>query len=564
MTAAGVQNIDSAAYLPSPASASLPDAKGTGVAGKPAPVARAANTQGAPSDFQSELELQQTGAQETQPAGLPKTDPAKAGSGKLGKKRNTPDGANLAAVTPVQTTEPQKQVLPLALALAQAQEPTQPQDLTQPQKNVKPDDNAKPDEKALPVAVPQEPRQQSVRGPSPSVAAVPQPMELRQPTPAIAVVAQFPELQQPAALQPSAKLRQSVQPLQAPRNQITASNASPATVSDPGKVPVLPLAPVPSVTQDIPVRQEGKKSEDPASQDQAITPAKPGASSNSQPVSLADLKLPAAPAEPVSEAAQATADSAASGPSALAFAARMPVAQQKLDQPVAANPSPTPVPSPAISGSQTAVEIPMRYAATAQIIQSAALGTKPGTPEDGPKKDAASSDGPARPDARTDMVLPQFETVSQPAASSGSAAPQQTAPPARAESVIEPPAAPPTSSHDIRVQVPNNNGGSTQVRFVESGGEVRVSVRTADEGLAQNLRTHLNDLTQRLSDGGMPAEVWKPASAASSQNDQQQPQPDGRGSGGQGSGGQSGQQDRQQKRPAWLDEMEASLHGEQN
>ena len=116
------------------------------------------------------------------------------------------------------------------------------------------------------------------------------------------------------------------------------------------------------------------------------------------------------------------------------------------------------------------------------------------------------------------------------------------------------------------MQVPDNNGGSAQVRFVESGGEVRVSVRTADEGLAQNLRTHLNDLTQRLSDGGMPAEFWKPAAnAAPSQNDsQQQFQQDGRGSGGQGSGGQDGQPDSRQKRPAWLDEMEASLYGEQN
>jgi hypothetical protein len=163
------------------------------------------------------------------------------------------------------------------------------------------------------------------------------------------------------------------------------------------------------------------------------------------------------------------------------------------------------------------------------------------------------------------MVLPQFETVSQSASSSGSAAPQQAAPPNRTESVIEPPAALPTSSHDIRVRVPDNNGGSTQVRFVESGGQVHVSVRTADEGLAQNLRTHLNDLTQRLSDGGMPAEIWKPASnGASSQNDSQQRfQQDGRGSGGQGSGGRNAQQDRQQNRPAWLDEMEDSLHAEQ-
>jgi hypothetical protein len=551
MTAA-VQNIDSAAYLPPPPSTSMSDAKGTSAAGKPAMDAAAAKAQGAPSDFQSELELQQTGAQETQPAGPPKTGLTKSGSSKSGKKRNTPDGANLSAVTPVQATQPQKQILPLALALAppqelahpqelaQLQEPAQQQELAQLQENAKLDDDAKLNQKATPYQTPQQPGEQAGQASSQFVAAVAQP----------------PGTQQPAVLKQSAKLQQSAQSLQA--LQIAASNALPAT-ADPGKVPVLPFAPVLSVTQDIPVRQEGKKSEDPASPDQDITSAKPGASSNSQPVSLAGLKLTASPAEPVAAAAQVTADSAASSPSALAFAARMSAVQTKSDQAAAANPSS----SPAVAGSQTSVEIPMRYAATAQIIQSAALGTQ----QEGPKKDAGgSSDGFARPDAKTDLVLPQFETVSQAAANPGSPAPQQTAPPPSAESVIEPPAAPPTSSHDIRVQVPDNNGGSTQVRFVESGGEVRVSVRTADDGLAQNLRTHLNDLTQRLSDGGTPAEIWKPASSAtSSQNDSQQPQQqDGRGSGGQGSGGQNGQQDRQQKRPAWLDEMEASLDGEQN
>jgi len=125
----------------------------------------------------------------------------------------------------------------------------------------------------------------------------------------------------------------------------------------------------------------------------------------------------------------------------------------------------------------------------------------------------------------------------------------------------EPVAAARTSAHDIRVRVPDNNGGSTQVRFVESGGEVRVSVRTADSGLAQNLRSHLNDLTQRLAEGGIPAEFWKPTlSSASSQNDLHQPDRESRGSSGQESGGRNGQHDRQQNRPAWLEEMEASLH----
>jgi len=542
MTAASVQTNDSPAYLPPSPSTSAPDAKGTGAAGKPASDAPAANASGATSDFQSELELQQSGAQQTGPQKVDSKTSSKADAGKSGKKRNAQDDANLVAVTPVQISEPQKQILPLALALAP------PQELAQQQETVKLGDKAKPDEKGTPDEIAQGSALQALQ---------------------VAAIAHLPELQQPTPLKQFMKIRQSAQP-QARPNQTSASNPTPPAVSDPGKTPVPAVAPVLALTQDIPVRQEGKRSDGALSQDQASMPTKPGASPNGQPVSPADLRLPATPAEPMATAVQETLDRSPSSPSAMAFAARMPAVQQKTDQPVAVNSSQNPVQSPAISGSQTAVQIPVRYAATAQIIQSATLrnelGTQQGTQEEGPKKDAAGSgDGPARPSARTDMVLPQFESVSQSATSSGSAAPQQAAPPARAESVIEPPAAPPTSSHDIRVRVPDNNGGSTQVRFVESGGEVRVSVRTADEGLAQNLRTHLNDLTQRLSDGGMPAEIWKPASSsASSQNEFQQPsQQDGRGSGRQGSGGQNGQPDRQHKRPAWLDEMEASLQGEQ-
>jgi hypothetical protein len=540
---------------------------------------------GSPSDFQSELELQQSGTQQTskeepEPAGLPNNLPGKRGSSKTGKKRNTPDAANLAAVTPVQVTEPQKQILPLAWALAPPQDLAQQPEMAQQQKNAKPDGNAKASDKARPGQASQDPVQQAGQVPTPSVAAV----------------AQLPELRQPAALKPSAKPRQSPQSVQAPSNQIAAAGIAPSATLDFSKVQIVSLAARSSA--EIPMRvEDATKPADPTSQDlgqakvqgqaqlqvraqdqaqdeaqnQAqkhamTTSAKPSGSADTQPISLADLKLHATPAEPIATAVQETGVSASSGPSALAFAARLAVAPQNTVDAGAAPPSQ----SPAVSGSPTAVQIPVRYAATAQIIQSATLrnepGTQPGTQQGGPKKDPLASSAPStRSDARTDMVLPQFETVSQSAGSSGSTAPQQTALPARAESIIEPPVAPPTSSHDIRVQVPDNKGGSTQIRFVESGGEVRVSVRTADEGLAQNLRSHLNDLTQRLSDGGMPAEIWKPApNAAAPQNDSHQPSQEGGGSGGQGSGGQSGQEERQQKRPAWLDEMEASLQGEQS
>src|SRR5207237_15234 len=116
---------------------------------------------------------------------------------------------------------------------------------------------------------------------------------------------------------------------------------------------------------------------------------------------------------------------------------------------------------PSVSISQTPTQIPMRYAPTAQILQSVAPGNQP----NGPKKELfASIDSTPRADVRTDLVLPRFDSVGGAAPDIGSAAPQQPAPPARTETIIEPPAAAPTSSRDISVRVPDNNGGSTQVR----------------------------------------------------------------------------------------------------
>lgn len=542
MTAAGVQTSDSAAYLPPPPStSSTPDSKGS-----PAADSQAAGTSGEPSDFQSELELQQTGKQqtgkqqtrkqetgkqETESAGTSKTE-GKSDSGKPEKKRNTrPDDSYLSAVMPVQAADPQKQILPLALTVAQ------------PQENATPDQSATPGEKATPDENSSEPVPQTAQvAPSSSAPA-----------------GQLTDLRQPTVLKQSVKFRQTAAALP---NQLPGANVVPSATPN-SSAPQALRPSRSSLPPDVSVRERATESEAPSSPDQETTSAKAPGSAENQPVSRTELNLSAAPDEPVATTpVQEKVDSAPSSPPALAFAARIAAAPQKAGQPVATNAAQI----PAVPASPTPAQIPLRYAATAQIIQSAAVGTK----EDEAKKETADEPGQAiRPDAhigiRTDMVMPRVETASPASPASAPAAPQQAASSARMEPVIEPPAAPPTSNHDIRVRVPDNNGGSTQVRFVESGGEVRISVRTTDAGLAQNLRTHLNDLTQRLSDGGMPAEMWKPAaSVASSQNDQHQPHQEGRGQGGQGSGGQSQQQDRQQKRPAWLEQMEASLHGEQN
>jgi hypothetical protein len=439
----------------------------------------------------------------------------KTGSGKAGKKRDTSlDVPNLAAVTPVQTAEPQKQILPLALALAL------------------PDEHAKPDDN--PHDNPQDPSQKAGSAVNLSVTSATPLAEL----PNAAQLKPSVTLNPSAPLKPAPESAQSAEPAQAPKLRKAGQPVDPKipTASATPDFSQIQIQPLPA---EVPMPDQAAKSGDPPT-----ASARAGMSSESQSASRAQLKLAdAIPPEPVAAAVQKIVNSAPSTPSALAFAARLAPVPQKTDQPVPGNPSQ----SSAAPGSQTTARIPVRYTAAAQVVQGATAEMKP-----------SAGGVSTRADFRVGIALPQIELEAPP--SSGPSAPQPAAPSAPVERIIEPPAAPPTSAHDIRVQVPDDKGGSTQVRFVESGGEVRVSVRTADEGLAQSLRSHLTDLTQRLTDGGLPAEIWKPA-AASPQNNQPQPDREGRGSGGQQPGGQGGQQDRQQKRPAWLDEMEASLHG---
>ncbi len=52
-----------------------------------------------------------------------------------------------------------------------------------------------------------------------------------------------------------------------------------------------------------------------------------------------------------------------------------------------------------------------------------------------------------------------------------------------------------------------------EVRVAERGGEVRVSVRTTDTGLSQDLRQALPELIDRLDRRGYTTEIWRPAEA---------------------------------------------------
>jgi len=158
---------------------------------------------------------------------------------------------------------------------------------------------------------------------------------------------------------------------------------------------------------------------------------------------------------------------------------------------------------------------------------------------------------------------PQPISQSEPAAavkSEGRPAPGLS--PAHVEPATEPPAAQPGSSRDITVRIPDATDRGTNVRFVERGSEVHVSVRTGDSELAQTLRSGLSDLTARLQHTGIQAEVWRPSSD-SSQSDSQNASPDNpRDSGGgrnQSGAQRDGQDQSSQNKPQWVEELETSI-----
>lgn len=123
------------------------------------------------------------------------------------------------------------------------------------------------------------------------------------------------------------------------------------------------------------------------------------------------------------------------------------------------------------------------------------------------------------------------------------------------------------SVHDISLRLTAKDQNPVQVRLMERGGELHVSVRTQDAGLTHGLRDGLSDLVGRLEHSGYRAETWQP-----SDNRQGSGNDPGRDGGSQKNSGQNGgsgsgakqqnpRDDQQQNRQGqqWLSEMEANL-----
>jgi Flagellar hook-length control protein FliK len=83
--------------------------------------------------------------------------------------------------------------------------------------------------------------------------------------------------------------------------------------------------------------------------------------------------------------------------------------------------------------------------------------------------------------------------------------------------IDDPPAAPTLRPHSIEIQVPGAGGQQVDVRVSQRAGNVDVTVRTPDNEIAQSLRQHLPELSERLSQSGVNGDVWQPAAAASAE-----------------------------------------------
>jgi hypothetical protein len=207
-----------------------------------------------------------------------------------------------------------------------------------------------------------------------------------------------------------------------------------------------------------------------------------------------------------------------------------------------------------------------------QTLTPDAVASSTQTPGEKSEGEKGEMDGPGDPLAKTSVTpLPtqfmnQSASQSEPAISVRSEVRPALAPsPARVEPVPEPPAAPPGSPRDFTVRIPDATDRGTNVRFVERGSEVHVSVRTGDAELAQMLRGGLSDLTGRLQHNGIQAEVWRPgadSSQSDSQNQTHSQNQDPKGSGGrrnQSGAQREGQDQPSENKPRWVEELETSI-----
>jgi hypothetical protein len=243
---------------------------------------------------------------------------------------------------------------------------------------------------------------------------------------------------------------------------------------------------------------------------------------------------------------EATAAAAPGTSNPVAFEARLsplqgsaPTADPALAQPSQAAEQFAYKPSSAWSSAET-------NAGPAGAATSAAAAAKPETLFDsGAAATPAPSTSPAA--TRGDIAQPG----AQPAASAAE----------RMQSIIEAPAPLAGSRQSITVKVPGATSDTgIDLRFVERGGDIHLSVRTASPEMAQELRGGLNDLVGRLEHAGIRTEVSNTSSSGSATTDssKDQGEADRKGYSRNPGDSPSQQQNSRSNRSRWMEALENS------
>jgi len=151
-----------------------------------------------------------------------------------------------------------------------------------------------------------------------------------------------------------------------------------------------------------------------------------------------------------------------------------------------------------------------------------------------------------------------------------SRAPQPAAEPRAAEpgaAEMDPPAAQ-SANHaqvrDVRMQLTGSENQRVDVRVLDRGGELRVSVRADDPSLVRSLQDNMADLSTRLDQAHFRPEIWAPRTEAVSRSDSSSTNGRTLSNGNESSGrdGQGRQQNgRQNQQPAWMDDFEETTAG---
>jgi hypothetical protein len=122
---------------------------------------------------------------------------------------------------------------------------------------------------------------------------------------------------------------------------------------------------------------------------------------------------------------------------------------------------------------------------------------------------------------------------------------------------------------DISLQVSQPGKERVDIRVVQQGSEVHVSVHSGDASLNSGLRQGLSDLQSKLEENGYRSETWRPGASAAplAPAPAAQASPNqSRGGDGQpqqgGSQQESGRRNQNQSnQPRWVEELESSLTG---